>query len=156
MLEYIIIGSGLAFSAAIQPGPLQAFLVSSVAKRGWLRTLPASLAPLLSDGPIALLVMLVLNRVPRTAGRFLQAAGGILLLYLAWASYRQWKQQGGSAPVRSAASLSPPCGRRGWATHGRDDTWRLERPAVGIEPVPNLCATVDLDHAASSSNWLWR
>jgi threonine/homoserine/homoserine lactone efflux protein len=103
MLEYILIGSGLAFSAAIQPGPLQAFLLSSVAKRGWTRTLPAAFAPLLSDGPIALLVMLVLNRVPQTAGRFLQAAGGILLLYLAWASYRQWRQQAGSTPVEDGS-----------------------------------------------------
>lgn len=97
MLEYVIIASSLAFTAAIQPGPLQAYLLSSVAKRGWIRTLPASLAPLLSDGPIVLLVLLVLNRVPVTASRFLQAAGGVLLLYLAGASYRQWRQQASSA-----------------------------------------------------------
>jgi hypothetical protein len=67
MLESLIIGSSFAFTAAIQPGPLQAFFLSSVAKRGWLRTLPASLAPLLSDGPIAPPVLPVLNRVPPTA-----------------------------------------------------------------------------------------
>ncbi len=93
MLEYLLIGGGFAFAASIQPGPLQAFLLSSVAQRGWKRTLPASLSPLLSDGPIALLVLLVLNRVPETMGRVLQAAGGVLLLYLAWASYRQWRQR---------------------------------------------------------------
>jgi threonine/homoserine/homoserine lactone efflux protein len=103
MLEYIIIGSGFAFTAAIQPGPLQAFLLSSVAKRGWIRTLPACLAPLLSDGPIVLLVLLVLNHVPATASRFLQAAGGILLLYLAWASYRQWREQASSTEIEDGS-----------------------------------------------------
>jgi threonine/homoserine/homoserine lactone efflux protein len=96
MSEYLIIASGFAFTAAIQPGPLQAYLLSSVAKRGWIRTLPAALAPLLRDGPIVLLVLSVLNRVPVTVSRFLQAAGGVLLLYLAWASYRQWRQHDSS------------------------------------------------------------
>ena len=93
MLEYLFIGGGFAFAAAIQPGPLQAFLLSSVAQRGWKRTLPASLSPLLSDGPIALIVLLVLTRVPETLSRVLQAAGGVLLLYFAWATFRQWRQQ---------------------------------------------------------------
>src|ERR1700690_1140815 len=92
MFEYLLIGGGFAFAAAIQPGPLQAFLLSSVAQRGWKRTLPAAFSPLLSDGPIALIVLLVINRLPDVMRRILQIAGGFLLLYLAWASYRQWKQ----------------------------------------------------------------
>jgi threonine/homoserine/homoserine lactone efflux protein len=92
MFEYFLIGGGFAFAAAIQPGPLQAYLLSSVAQAGWKRTLPAALSPLLSDGPIALFVLLVLNRLPEGMGRILQMAGGILLLYLAWAAYRQWRK----------------------------------------------------------------
>ena len=93
MLEYILIGSGFAFAAAIQPGPLQAFLLSSVAQKGWQRTLPASLAPLISDGPIALLSLFVLTRMPEGVSRVLQAVGGVFLIYLAWSSYKQWKYQ---------------------------------------------------------------
>jgi threonine/homoserine/homoserine lactone efflux protein len=93
MFECILIGSGFAFAAAVMPGPLQAFLLSSVAQKGWKRTLPASFAPLISDGPVALLVLLVLNRVPEAMSRVLQAAGGVFLVYLAWASFRQWRQQ---------------------------------------------------------------
>lgn len=93
MLEHILIGCGFAFAAAIQPGPLQAFLLSSVARKGWQQTLPAAFSPLLSDGPIALLALLVLNRIPETMSRILQACGGVFLIYLAWASYRQWRQQ---------------------------------------------------------------
>ena len=98
MFEYLLIGGGFAFAAAIQPGPLQAFLLSSVAQRGWKRTLPAAFSPLLSDGPIALIVLLVINRLPDVMGRILQVAGGVLLLYLAWASYRQWKQPAAADP----------------------------------------------------------
>ena len=97
MFEYILLGSGFAFAAAIQPGPLQAFLLSSVAQKGWKQTLPASFSPLLSDGPIALLVLLVLNGLPVTMSRVLQAAGGVFLFYLAWAGYRQWRKQATTA-----------------------------------------------------------
>ncbi len=93
MIENIFLGAGFAIAAAIQPGPLQAFLLSSVAQRGWKRTLPASFAPLISDGPIALIVLLVLNQVPTSVSIFLQAGGGILLLYLAWSSFEQWRRQ---------------------------------------------------------------
>jgi len=105
MFSSLLLGAGFAFAAAIQPGPLQAFLLNSVAQHGWKRTLPAALSPLLSDWPIVLTVLLVLNRLPDTMNRVLQAAGGVLLLYLAWASYRKWTQppaaisdDGGPAP----------------------------------------------------------
>jgi threonine/homoserine/homoserine lactone efflux protein len=108
MYEYLIIGGGYAFAAAIQPGPLQAFLLSSVAQRGWRRTLPAALAPLVSDGPIALLVLLVLNRVPVAMSTILQGAGGLLLLYFAWGSFVQWRRGtsiSGSEEGRSPSTL---------------------------------------------------
>ncbi|MFH1277091.1 MAG: LysE family transporter [Candidatus Eisenbacteria bacterium] len=92
MLKYILIGAGLGFSAGVQPGPLQAYLLSRVASIGWRRTLPASLAPLLSDGPIALLALLVLGRLTPAMQGFLRAAGGLLLLYLAWRTFRQWRR----------------------------------------------------------------
>ena len=95
MLEYILFGSGYAFAAGVQPGPLQAFLLSRVAEIGWRRALPATLAPLVSDGPIALLVLLVLKRLPEGMSWFLQAAGGLLLLYLAVSAFRQWRKQYG-------------------------------------------------------------
>jgi threonine/homoserine/homoserine lactone efflux protein len=88
-----MIGGGFAFAAAVQPGPLQAYLLSSVAQRGWKRTLPASLAPLVSDGPIAVLALVVLNGMPAPFRGALQLAGGVFLIYLAWRSYRQWKTQ---------------------------------------------------------------
>ncbi len=92
MLSSLLLGSGLAFAAALQPGPLQAYLLSSVAQRGWRRTLPAALAPICSDGPIVLIVLLVLTSLPDTVARLMQAAGGLLLLYFAWSAYREWRR----------------------------------------------------------------
>jgi threonine/homoserine/homoserine lactone efflux protein len=94
VLGNVLLGASLAFGAAIQPGPLQAFLVSRAVSIGWRRTLPACLAPLLSDGPIATLAILVLGRLPATAQHALRASGGVLLLYLAASAYRQWRRPG--------------------------------------------------------------
>lgn len=105
VLRYLLIGCGFAFAAAVQPGPLQTFLLSSVAQKGWRRTLPASFSPLISDGPIALLALFVLTRVPETMSRLLQAAGGMFLVYLAWASYRQWRRK---TTTESSAGDSVP------------------------------------------------
>ena len=92
MMQYLLLGGGFAFAAAVQPGPLQAFLLSRVAAVGWRRTLPACLSPLLSDGPIALIVLLVLGQLSVTMQQMLRAAGGILLLYFAWAAFRTWRR----------------------------------------------------------------
>lgn len=105
MPEYFIIGSGFAFAAAIQPGPLQAFLLSSVAQKGWKCTLPAAFSPLISDGPIALLALFVLTRIPEVMSRALRAAGGVFLIFLAWASYRQWKRQTAPSPEAKNAAM---------------------------------------------------
>jgi len=98
MLTYIGIGGGLAFAAAVQPGPLQAYFLSRVTAIGWRRTLPAALAPLLSDGPIALLALLVLGRLSPAQQAGLGVAGGVLLLVLAIRAFRQWL-----APDRGAS-----------------------------------------------------
>jgi threonine/homoserine/homoserine lactone efflux protein len=105
MFEYILVGSGFAFAAAVQPGPLQAFLFTSVTQKGWKKTLPASFSPLLSDGPIAILVLLVLNGLPQIIKPLLQSAGGIFLLFIAYRTFIQWKR---SEEVNNNLSISAP------------------------------------------------
>jgi threonine/homoserine/homoserine lactone efflux protein len=83
MPAYVLLGATYAFAAAVQPGPFQTYLISSTLTHGWRRTLPAVLAPLLSDVPIICLVLLVLARVPPIVLNLLRLAGGVFLLYLA-------------------------------------------------------------------------
>jgi threonine/homoserine/homoserine lactone efflux protein len=80
------------FAAAMQPGPMQAYLVSQALNHGWRRALPVTFAPLISDGPIIVLVLLVLTRMPDWLERVLQTAGGFFLLYLAYGTYKSWRR----------------------------------------------------------------
>ena len=103
MLAYLILGATYAFAAAVQPGPYQTYLVSQALSQGWRRTLPAALAPLVSDVPIILLVVVVLSRLPTALEAGLRFAGGAFLLYLAWRAYGAWRVYR-LAPADAAAS----------------------------------------------------
>lgn len=91
MLPYLAQGFVLGAAAAAQPGPLQAFLLSLTSRYGWRRALPAAFAPLLSDGPILLLVLLVLTAAPPRLLHILQILGGVFLLYLAYGAFQSFR-----------------------------------------------------------------
>jgi threonine/homoserine/homoserine lactone efflux protein len=100
MFDYIIFGVTYAFAAAAQPGPFQTFIISQTLINGWKRTLPAAFAPLLSDGPIIILVLIVLNTIPGWLLHLLQTGGGLLLLYLAFSAYKAWRNYDISKEIR--------------------------------------------------------
>ena len=97
MVEYLALGGGFAFAAAIQPGPLQAFLLSKVASVGWKRTLPAAVAPVISDVPIALLMLVLLHSVAHGFESTLRGVGGIVLLYFSVRAFMDWRSPGTGA-----------------------------------------------------------
>ena len=99
MLGYLIQGIGYGFAAAVEPGPFQTYLISQTLTRGWRRALPVALAPLVSDGPVVALVLLVLSQIPTALQRFLYVAGGLFVLYLARNAFRAWRRFDVVAPV---------------------------------------------------------
>jgi threonine/homoserine/homoserine lactone efflux protein len=98
MIQYLIIGIVYAFTAVIQPGPFQIFLLSQTLSKGWRRTLPAAFGPLISDLPVIILVLLLLSTVPPYFISILQLSGGIFLLYLAFNAYKTWKSFDSTKP----------------------------------------------------------
>jgi threonine/homoserine/homoserine lactone efflux protein len=108
MITYLTQGLLLGLPASLTPGPLQAFFFSQTLQHGWQRTLPAALAPLLSDGPIVALVLLLLTQMPPWLLPFLQIVGGLFLLYLAWGA---WKAAH-TPPADSAPATSGGTGQQ--------------------------------------------
>lgn len=103
MISYIAQGIGLGFAGAAQPGPFQAYIISQTLKNGWRPTLVASLAPLVSDGPIIALVLLVLSQLPESMRNVMHIASGLFLLWLAWSAFCKWRKmsEGEAAPPES-------------------------------------------------------
>lgn len=91
MLPYLLQGLTLGFAASVQPGPFMAYLISQTLTHGFRRTWFAAFAPLLSDGPIIALALLVLIQLPGWLQRGLNLAGGAFILYLAWGAFQQWR-----------------------------------------------------------------
>ncbi len=91
MWVYLLQGVTYGLAGAATPGPLQTFFIAQTVKHGWRRTLPAALAPLLSDAPIVLLVLFVLSRVPNSFQRILHLVSGLFILYLARGAYIAWR-----------------------------------------------------------------
>jgi threonine/homoserine/homoserine lactone efflux protein len=101
MIFYLLQGATLGISATVSPGPFQAFLLAQTMKNGWLRTMPVTLAPILSDIPIVTMILLMLNQTPVQFIQVLRLLGGLFLLYLAWGTYR-------SLHSEVAAAEEPP------------------------------------------------
>jgi threonine/homoserine/homoserine lactone efflux protein len=106
MIINFLQGFTLAIAAALTPGPFQAFLLSQAVKSGWKRTLPAALSPLISDGPIIILVLFILTQTPQLLLDGLRIVGGLFILYLGRKAFLSIKK--GDATIKP----SPEAGRQ--------------------------------------------
>mgnify|MGYP001283575586 CR=1 FL=1 len=91
LITYLLSAAAIGFSAGVTPGPLQAVFLSYAVKGGWKKALPAAFAPLVTDGPVILLVLVILNNLPAVFLRILQIGGAVFILYLAWESYQAYR-----------------------------------------------------------------
>jgi threonine/homoserine/homoserine lactone efflux protein len=144
VIAYLLQGLTLGL-VVVTPGPFQAYVISQTLEKGWKRTLPASLAPLASDGPIILLMVLILTQAPRWLLDGLQIAGGLYIIWLAIHSLRSARDldpvsppaiEGGPRTLFRAAliNLLNPNPYIFWGTVGARtllEGWRLA-PAAGI------------------------
>ena len=115
MLSYLIQGATFGFAAAATPGPLSMFLINRAVSNGWRRAMPIAFAPLISDGPIAVLILTVLSQVPSGLVIYLRILGGAFILYLAWGALKAWRNfdlnisiesESGSATILKAAAVN--------------------------------------------------
>jgi threonine/homoserine/homoserine lactone efflux protein len=98
-------GAALGFSAAAQPGPLQAYLLAQSARNGAARTVPVALVPLVTDPPLIAVVLAVLAQVPPGFVRALGVAGGALVMWLGVGALRAARTRPAGPPGRT-----PPVG----------------------------------------------
>ncbi len=88
MIPYLLQGIVYGFAAAVQPGPMQAYVILQSVRSGWRRAIVYAFVPLCSDLPIIALVLFVLAMVPGAWVIALRLIGGLFLIYLAGNAYR--------------------------------------------------------------------
>jgi threonine/homoserine/homoserine lactone efflux protein len=107
MLSFVLLGASYGFAAAVQPGQFQAYLISETLAHGWRRTVPVAFAPILSDLPVVVLVLLVLATVPPLFVSVLQVVGGVFVLYLAAGALKTSRdERPASAPTAAPVHLT--------------------------------------------------
>jgi len=106
LVRFFAQGAALGLTAAATPGSLQTLLISETLLGGIQRGARVTLAPLITDAPIIVAVLFVLQRVPPIVVQILSLAGGVFVLYLAWGLWKQWRQgQQATAAVEGAQPI---------------------------------------------------
>ena len=88
-------GAALGVTAAAMPGPFQTFLVSESLVGGYRRGGPIVFAPLLSDVPIIILALSLLEQLPPSFERVVSLVGGLFVLYIACGAWQRWRTGAG-------------------------------------------------------------
>jgi threonine/homoserine/homoserine lactone efflux protein len=82
-LSWLLLGAGIGLFAGVSPGPVLTLVVAETLRGGWLRGSAVAAGPLLADGPIIILGLLVLAQLPPAFEPAVSLVGGAFLLYLA-------------------------------------------------------------------------
>jgi threonine/homoserine/homoserine lactone efflux protein len=94
-LTFFLQGAALGLASGASPGPFQTFMISESLAGGFRRAAPIAFAPLITDLPIILFSLFVLNLLPPDFLRIISLAGGLFVFYLAWGLWRNWRAGAG-------------------------------------------------------------
>lgn len=102
VIAYFLQAAAIGLTAAASPGPYQTYLISQSLQGGFRRSAPITLAPLITDLPIILLSLFLLDRMPPYFLRVISLVGGLFVLYLAYGLWKSWRA--GSNPGQAAST----------------------------------------------------
>jgi len=88
---FLLQGLALGITAAASPGPLQVFLINQTLTRGFRRSAPIALVPLIADIPIVITILILLDQLPQAYLRGVSLIGSAFVLYVAWRLWKQWR-----------------------------------------------------------------
>ncbi len=106
----------LGFAAGVMPGPLQTFLLLQTFRNGLRSGLWILPAPLVSDGPIIAVCLLVLSQAGEILLRALAFCGGLFLVYLVFDTWRGIRRDAATVDGRLDAAAQTASG---WRVLGR-------------------------------------
>lgn len=106
----LLLGMSLGLGAGVSPGPLLGLVIAATLQRGRRAGLQVALSPLVTDGPIIAIILLVLHQLPARLTGLLALAGGVYVAWLAVTTLLSVRRA--DAPI----GATPPAGAR--------DLWR--------------------------------
>ena len=84
----LLLGLTLGLSAGFSPGPLMMLVITTTLRGGFWHGLRVAIAPFLSDVPIILLTLFVLDHLPAWTLGAIGIIGGLYVIFLGWETIR--------------------------------------------------------------------
>ncbi|HEY3058430.1 MAG TPA: LysE family transporter [Chloroflexota bacterium] len=103
-MTFFLLGAGIGLVAGLSPGPVLTLVVAETMRAGWPRGAAVAAGPLLADGPIIALAIVLLAQLPAPLVPALSILGGLFLLYLALTTMLNARRA--QLPVRQRAPVS--------------------------------------------------
>ncbi len=102
-MRELVLGISIGFGAGISPGPLLTLVIATALRSGFLAGARVAASPLLTDGPIILISVLVLTSLPDPIQTAISLAGALFVMYLGIHTMRDSRfAQFGSAESNAA------------------------------------------------------
>ena len=111
MWSYLGLGLSMGLSAGISPGPLLTLVITASLRSGLAGGLRVAFAPLITDVPIIILSVLLIDRLPPEVLRWVGTLGGLVVIWL------------GVEALRSARKATLPDGT-GESADPKRELWR--------------------------------
>ena len=111
MWSYLGLGLSMGLSAGISPGPLLTLVITASLRSGLAGGLRVALSPLITDVPIIILSVLLIDRLSPEVLRWVGTLGGLVVIWL------------GVEALRSARKATLPDGT-GESADPKRELWR--------------------------------
>ena len=93
MLLLIQRAIGFGVTAGLIPGPLLTYLINETLLHGWRQSFYIVFIPLLTDAPIIVLMVVILDQLPDDLLNVISIVGGLFVLWMAVDAWRRSNQE---------------------------------------------------------------
>jgi threonine/homoserine/homoserine lactone efflux protein len=111
MWSYLVLGLSMGLSAGISPGPLLTLVITASLRSGLAGGLRVALSPLITDVPIIIFSVLLIDRLSPEVLRWVGTLGGLVVIWM------------GAEALRSAPKATLPDGT-GDSADPKRELWR--------------------------------
>ena len=113
-MESVLAGLGLGLGSGLAPGPLFVLALAVTLRHGRGPGLQVAIAPLLSDLIIIGIALTVVSQMPAMVITWLGIAGGLVIGYFAWETWRASRESAPDLLIDAARKQSEPGKRPAW------------------------------------------
>lgn len=104
MIEPLVLGSLLGIFSGLVPGPFSTLIAATALRSGFRAGFWIAVVPLVSEVAVLALTAAFLSRLPEDALGWMGMAGGVLVLSLAWRTFRESREPPRAEPLEGSTT----------------------------------------------------